>query len=64
MAGPNPSLEMASRGSVSPTQIVFQDPNMFVAREIHRHLPPFCSAFLTGHSQFGAESEKWSRLIS
>lgn len=41
MAGPNPSLDMVSCGSVfaSPTQVLFRDPKTFVAGEIHRHLP-------------------------
>jgi len=41
MAGPNPSLEMVSCGSVfaSPAQVLFRDPKTFVAGEIHRHLP-------------------------
>ena len=40
MAGPNPSLDMVSCGSVfaSPTQVLFRDPKTFVAGEIHRHL--------------------------
>ena len=40
MAGPSPSVELVSAGSVlaSPILVIFRDPRTFVAGEIHRHL--------------------------
>ena len=50
MAGPNPSVEMVSCGSAhaSPEQILFPDPQRFVAGQIHRHLAQ-CDCLLDGY---------------